>query len=370
MKKFLAFLCLVVIVLIFPITLLGTVAKYRLFTAPAIKQIVRTSRVAEYLPELIATAMTSAGGTAEADLTALDSAAAEELVTTALPPEDVYVITDQTIDAVGTWFTTDKPIEQLDLKIDLSKLKQNLAPAIGERLNVYLKDLPTCDANTTPTSFSSIDSINAETMTEVDCLPVNFDISTMFNGNDQIVGDVVMQNVPDQLTTDTIITEQLKDSNISIQSLNNTANQLRTSWRWLNIGIWIGWGVIGMSLLMMVLLRLRPAYAAFNWLGWTHFFLTLELIPVSLFLWFSPKFILPWLSTSINLTGLTIVNTALTKAMQLLTWPIIWTMVGTAVATVIFFILRLIIKHSSQPNAQTPAVATPPATTGAQPPPQ
>lgn len=330
MKKFLAVLLTLFILVLFPIVLISTLTRYWLLTAPTIKHIIRSSEVGENLPSIALVYVKSEESSLPIDETALT-----ELAATAFTPDVIYTLTDSIVDTIGSWWGTNKPIEQLNLLIDLRPAKQQLAPALDEYFNKLTQNLPPCDLTALTDEFNPLSG---------DCaLP------------DLPLKDMVLQNIPDTINVQDLLQQQIVPNGNSAQLvlLNQQINQYRLYWKWLQWAIWVGWGVIGLFLLFIVLLRLRPDFTPFSWLGWLHLLVTIELAPLVVVVWLAPQFVLPWISGTFDVTIISVINKALTALLAVYLWPLIWVLLGTFVGSVIWFIVRAIVKHHrSQPIAQ------------------
>lgn len=322
MKKFLAVLLTLFILVLFPIVLISTLTRYQLLTAPTIKHIIRSSEVGENLPNIALAYVKSE----EASLP-IDEGALTELAATAFTPNMIYALTDSIVDTVGSWWSTDKPIEQLNLLIDLRPAKQQLAPALDEYFNKLMQNLPPCNLTVLTDEFNPLSS---------DCaLP------------DLPLKDMVLENIPETINVQDVLQQQIVPNGDSAQLvlLNQQINQFRLYWKWLQWAIWIGWGVIGLFLLFIVLLRLHPGFSPFNWLGWLHLLMTIEVAPIVVVVWLAPQFVLPWISGTFDVTIISVINKALTALLAIYLWPLIWVLIGTFVGSVIWFIIRGIVKH-------------------------
>lgn len=294
MKKFLAGCCAFISLVLFPIVLLGTITIYWTFTPTTIKQVIHASEVGENLPSLIVAMMADEGGGNEE----FDLAATAELVSDTFSADDVYGLIDPLVDGIGTWFSTDKPIEQLDLTINISNLKVKLIPAIEE--------------------------MDTAAMT-----------------------DEVTKNIPDTVNVQDLLQEQLVQTGGAGQLalVNQQIDLYRTYWGALHWIVWLGWAVIGLCSLCMALLRLHPGYAPFGWLAWVTLLQLVELVPVTLLVWLAPRFILPWISGSFDSVIVTVIDQASSALLATYLWPLVWVMIGLFVSTLIWFIIRGLVKH-------------------------
>lgn len=322
MKKFLAVVLTLLILVLFPIVLISTLTRYWLLTAPTIKHIIRSSEVGENLPSIALAYVKSE----EASLP-IDEGALTELAAAAFTPDMIYTLTDSIVDTVGNWWGTDKPIEQLNLLIDLRPAKQQLAPALDGYFNKLTQNLPPCDLTVLTDEFNPLSG---------DCALPNLPLK-----------DMVLQNIPETINVQDVLQQQLVPNGDSTQLvlINQQINQFRLYWKWLQWAIWIGWGVIGLCLLFIVLLRLHPGFAPFSWLGWLHLLMTIELAPMVVVVWLAPQFILPWITNTLDATFVAVINNALTVLLAVYLWPLIWVLFGTFIGSVIWFILRAVVKH-------------------------
>ncbi len=341
MKKFLAGFFAFIILVLFPIVLLSTITIYWVFTPSTIKKVIHASEVGENLPGLIVAMANQDENSGDTDV-----AATAELVSTTFSADDVYGLTDPLVDGVGTWFGTDKPIEQLDLTVNISNLKTKLSPAIAEQINSSGMELPACDLNI----------FEFDTGTFGDS-----GIATNFNCPTDSAGftNELMKNIPDTINVQDLLQEQLVKNGGADQLtlVNQQVELFRTYWGALHWIVWIGWTVIGFCFLFIILLRLHPGYAPFGWLAWMELLKLLELIPVILTVWLAPRFILPWISGSFDSVIVTVINNASSAFLATYLWPLIWVAAGLLASTVFWFIIRAIVKHhisKNQPPQPTP----------------
>lgn len=310
MKKFLAVVCILIIVGLFPVLLLGTVAKYRLLNATAFKQIVHISRVGDYVPQLIAQRLADQTSH-DNDFTtsdnpfaqAMNPALIEELVGQALTPDTVYVIVDQVIDTLAAWWHTDQPIENIPLVIHL-----NLGTDIAHGL-----------------------------------------LGNLFGGLD----------IPTDINVQEILQKRAAEDPAQWKMLNERATQLR---RWAGLAkqlLWTGWGVIGLCLISLILLRHRPFYSVFGWLGWTHLFMALSSVPAIAGVWITPQLVTPWINTSTDTSVLQIVEALLNALTQRLVWPMVWVSAGILALGIIWLVVCLIVKANTKPKPAPSQAATP-----------
>lgn len=319
MKKFLAGCCAFISLVLFPIVLLSTITIYWVFTPSTIKKIVYASEIGENLPSLIVAMMADKGGGNEE----FDIAATAELVGNTFSADDVYGLIDPLVDGIGTWFNTDKPIEQLDLTINISNLKAKLIPAISEQIKA-----------------SAVEEVDTAAMT-----------------------DEVTKNIPDTVNVQDLLQEQLVQTGGAGQLalVNQQIDLYRTYWGALHWIVWLGWAVIGLCSLCMALLRLRPGYAPFGWLAWVTLLQLVELVPVTLLVWLAPRFILPWISGSFDSVIVTVLDQASSALLATYLWPLVWVMIGLFVSTIIWFIIRGLVKHHVTHTSQPAAPATTPS---------
>ena len=334
MKKFLAVVLALIIILLYPILLISTMTLYRLFTPTTIKQIIRASELGEQLPSLVVSYMENNQETEGAEVL-LDTTTTAEFVSTAFSPATVYGLTDTLVDAVGRWWGTDQPIERLDLQLDISSAKQQLVPAINERFGQFTQDLPLCDSTTDPGAVTT-GELDFSTMFTMTCLPATMSF-----------GEALTQNIPNTVNAQDLLQQQVVASggNAQLALINQQVDQYRLYWKWLHWVIWLGWGTIGLFFIFIILLRLHPRFTPFGWLGWLHVFMTIEVGPIVLLVWLAPRFILPWITGTFDTTIVEIINNALTALLAVYLWPLIWVMVGTAAASIIWFIIRVLVKH-------------------------
>ncbi|MBI4407622.1 MAG: hypothetical protein HY565_03940 [Candidatus Kerfeldbacteria bacterium] len=344
MKKFLAGFLAFIILVAFPIVLLSTITIYWVFTPGTIKKIIHASEIGENLPGLIlALAADQAENSAEFDITAT-----AEFVGTTFSAEDVYGLTDPLVDGVGSWFGTDKPIEQLDLTVNITNLKTKLAPAIAEQINSSGMELPTCDFNMFEFDTGAFDDSG---------IPADFNCPTDSAG----FTDELMKNIPDTVNVQDLLQEQLvKNGGASQLALvNQQVDMFRTYWGALHWIVWIGWAMIGFCFLLIILLRLHPGYAPFGWLAWLKLLQILELLPVTLMVWLAPRFILPWISGSFDSVIVAVINKASSALLATYLWPLIWVVAGLLTSTIVWFIIRAIVKHHITGKNQPPQSAPP-----------
>lgn len=303
MKKFLAGCCAFISLVLFPIVLLSTITIYWVFTPSTIKKIVHASEIGENLPDLIVAMVEDQDSSNEE----FDLAATAELVGNTFSADDVYGLIDPLVDGIGTWFNTDKPIEQLDLTVNITNLKVKLVPAIAEQV-----------------SQSEMEGVDSMGFT-----------------------DELMKNIPDTVNVQDLLQEQLVQTGGAGQLtlVNQQIDLYRTYWGALHWIVWLGWAVIGLCSLCMVLLRLRPGYAPFGWLAWVTLLQLVELVPVTLLVWLAPRFILPWISGSFASVIVTVIDQASSALLATYLWPLVWVMIGLFVSTIILFIIRSLVKH-------------------------
>lgn len=339
MKKFFAGLFAFIILVLFPIVLLSTITIYWVFTPSTIKTIIHTSQVGENLPGVIV-AMAAQQGS--------DASTAADFISTTFNANDVYSLTDPLVDGVGTWFNTDKPIEQLDLTINVTDLKTKLAPAITTQINASGVSLPDC---------GTIDMSGATFANGLDDA-----IKSACATSTTSLSDQIMQKIPDTINIKDQLQQQLTKNSTGDQlaMVNQQVNLIRWYWQVLHWVVWIGWVVIGCGLLFIVLLRLHPGYTPFGWLAWLELLKFFELIPITLAVWLAPQFILPWISGSFSNAVLTVVNKALSALLNVYLWPLALTMGGLCVSSIFWFIIRGLVKHHITHKTQPPI--TQPAT--------
>lgn len=334
MKKFLAVLLALAVLVLFPIVLVSTLTLYRLFTPSTIKHVIRASEVGENLPTVVLSFMeqsqeAESNGETEIEL---DPETTKTFISAAFAPETVYGLTDAIVDAIGRWWGTNQPIEQLDLELDLSKAKQQLAPAINEQFGVYTQELPLCDG-TIPTGSSELDF---STMFNITCVSAGSSF-----------GDAMTGNIPNTVNAQELLQQQIVATGGAAQLtfVNQQVDQYRLYWKWLHWLVWIGWGTIGLFLLFIVLLRLRPGFAPFGWLGWLHVLMTIEVAPILLVVWLAPQFLLPWISGTFDTAIVDVIQNALTALFAVYLWPLLWVTIGTFVSIIIWFMIRAVVKH-------------------------
>lgn len=312
MKKFLAVVCALIILGLFPITLLSTIAKYRVFTATATKQLVRSSQIGEQLPNLVATKWASNSNNT------MTTAEAEDFLAKALPPATVYKITDQSIDVIAHWWSTDARIEDLPLVLDLSVVQENFKLGNGLFLD-WLR----------------------------------------LSGGDLTLPSTMEINVQE------ILQERATENPTQFAGINQQITLMRQWSKFIGNFLWFGWALLSLCLLSIILLRHRPSYAIFGWLGWVTCLCALEIVPLMIGLWFLPGLITPWLNTSLEPAQLTVLIGLLTTLAKALLWPMVWVSGGLMLGAIISWIIRGIMKHnSSQPPAASPlpvAATTPPS---------
>ena len=303
MKKFLAGFFAFIILVLFPIVLLSTITIYWVFTPDTIKKVIHASEIGENLPGLIV-AMAADQGENSAEF---DVAATADLVGQAFSSADVYAITDSLVDSIGAWFMTDKPLEKLDLTINITNLKAKLIPAISEQI-----------------STAAVEGVDTAAIT-----------------------DEVTKNIPDTVNVQDLLQQQLvaNSGGYQLTVINQQIDQYRTYWGLLRWVVWIGWVVIGLNLLWIVLLRLRPGYTPFGWMAVMSLLKLFELIPVTLAVWLAPQFILPWVSGSFDSVIVTVINKASSALLATYLWPLIWVVVGLLISSIYWFTIRAIIKH-------------------------
>src|SRR3989338_9134567 len=144
MKKFLAVLLTLLILVLFPVILLVTITRYWLLTPQTFKQIIWTSTVAENLPSIIVSLLEQDQPTNEVGELGIDLTGTAEAVAGTVSPEEIYTITDSLIDGVSTWWGTTQPIEQLEVMISVTNLKSKISSAITEQLKQSGMTIP-CD---------------------------------------------------------------------------------------------------------------------------------------------------------------------------------------------------------------------------------
>lgn len=311
MKKFLAVVCALIILGLFPITLLSTIAKYRVFTATATKQLVRSSQVGEQLPALIAAKW------ADNSNETMTTAEAEDFLTKALPPTTVYKITDQSIDVIAQWWSTDARIEDLPLVLDLSVVQENFKLGNGLFLD-WLR----------------------------------------LSGGDLTLPSTMEVNVQE------ILQERATENPTQFAGINQQITLMRQWSKFIGNFLWFGWALLGLCLLSIILLRHRPTYAMFGWLGWVACLCALEIVPLMIGLWFLPGLITPWLNTSLEPAQLTVLMGLLTTITRTLLWPMVWVSGGLMLGAIISWIIRGIMKH----HARSPMTAATTITPTTQPP--
>ncbi len=283
MKKFIAGLSVFIILVVYPLTLLVTVVRYTILKPPVVKQVIRASHLGEEFPQLVADTIAERSSNEESG-----SVNTEQLVNTTLTPADVYGVTDQIVDVTATWLGTNQPIEEMDLRISTGPLKAKLL--------------------------------------------------------ENVKGEVNLDFIPDELTMQDLLQQQDGVTTDQLHQWNKTVDQLRDGARSLFFGMWIGWGIIAFCLLLIILLRFKPVSGLFSWLGWTSLLMTMELIPLTIFIWLAPGWILPWISGAVDTTIVNMLNAALGEVMQHLIWPLCWVMGGTFLISITSFILRIVLK--------------------------
>ncbi len=234
MKNFFATLCVLVVVVLFPFVLLGTVIQTRVLTTPALKALVRTSDIGGQLPDLIVAKMQesmereqqSSNGEENngSGPSAEEVAQKKEEIAKALPPETVNGLFDQVIDAGAIWWKNDAALEVFPLVLNIAPYKDAVKPLLQDT------ELVTNDDGTLP------DTIDLQSILTTEA-----------------------QNKPDDFTK----------YNEQITQARNTSRQVR-------LFIIIGWVVIVLSLLGIVLLVREPKERVAKWFGWTGVVLLLE----------------------------------------------------------------------------------------------
>ncbi len=251
MKNFFAAVCVFVILFLFPLVLIATVAQTQLSGPVALKQLVRDAQIAEQIPDLIVAKMQeSTEGEQEvseeeneSDKQGVINTRAQ--IANALPPTTVNTIFDQVIDSGAVWWKSGDPLEEFPLVINIAPYKDEVQPLLK----------------------------NTELITNEDgSLPDTIDLSALLQ--------IEAQNKPDEFLK---YNEQITQARESIA-------------RALTLTI-IGWVVIALSLVGIGLLIRTPGERVAQWFGWTGAVLFLEAVVLLALVYFFPSFIEPLISS-------------------------------------------------------------------------
>jgi hypothetical protein len=166
----------------------------------------------------------------------------------------------------------------------------------------------------------------------------------------------VLDNIPDEVNLQDTIQENVAGDAWRMQQLNDQIIQLREMARLSKLLLWVGWGIVALCLLLLLLLRAKPVYAMFGWLGMTLLFLVLEVGLSLLGVWSLPQLsdlsLLLFDTTNAQITEavLALVTAILETVAARLFWPLLWAMVVLAAAMVISFILRALLHRQLHPK--------------------
>ncbi len=248
MKNFLAVVCVLIIIFLFPLVTLLTVVQFQLSGVENLQQLVREAKIAEQLPDLIITKMQESEGGSEEGLSEEEILSnAQGVMNTraqianALPPETVNAIFDQVIDSGATWWKSGDSLEKFPLVINIAPFKDEVKPLLK----------------------------NTELITDDDGeLPDTIDLQALLT--------IESQNKPDEFVK---YNEQITQARESIGAA-----------RTLTI---IGWIVIGLSLLGIGLLVRTPVERVAHWFGWVGVIAVLQTATLLAAAYFLPSFIQP-----------------------------------------------------------------------------
>ena len=254
MKIFFAVVCVLVIIFLFPFTVLGTILQSQVLTASSMKQIVRSSNIAEQLPDLIVSKMQESmeqqgeSGDSEngAGPTEDEIADMKHQIADALPPETVNAIFDQVIDDGAAWWKSGDSLEEFPLVINIAPFKDEIKPLLQGT------ELITNEDGSLP------DTINLRSLLQIEA-----------------------QNKPDEFV-----------------KYNEQITQARTVVKQARTLTMIGWIVIGLCLLGIGLLIRTPGERVAKWFGWTGVMVLMQSLVLFAVAYFFPSFIRPLLGTS------------------------------------------------------------------------
>lgn len=292
MKKFLAGLLVFIILVVYPATLLMTVLRYAVLQPETVKTLIHESQLGELLPSIIAESDESQATQPETSVPAIQ---AETLIESTLQPETVYTVTDQIVDAVALWINTDAPIEELDIRISTGQIKAQLLESSH--------------------------------------------------------GEADLSFLSDELTTQDLLKQTDNAGPEQLRNLNEQLNQLRSTIRQVFMWMWISWGIILVCLLLIILLRHRPGFVVLGWYGWTTLFMTLEVIPLVVTLWFAPQWILPWISGNNSPATMDVIERGITALFRMMMFPISMAMVATGLLAILLLVLKSVLKHHQKTSA-------------------
>ncbi len=360
MKKFLAVLCALFILVLWPLLLLGTIAQQRLFTAVAVKQLIRASQLGERLPELLIKSWQAeqtsgiTGGQVDDGIVedntnplmaGIDPERTQELLKQALPPQDFYAITDNTVSTVANWWHTTEAIEDLPLVVDLGVVKQNFTPVVVSALDNYLTKLPTCSEEELAQLKTGEDGLpNLMVMT---CKPAGLTLDSYRaqGWSDNLFGQIFLFAVPDQIDVGLILQKQSQENPGEFRIYNERLQQLRQQSKLAKKALLLGWLLLALAAISIILLRHRPWFITFGWFGWLLLVMTLQCLAVATVLKFLAPAVLPWISGSVDVAVLEMISDILEIITKALTAPLWWVALATGVASIACLVLRFIGKH-------------------------
>lgn len=345
MKKFLAVACVLIVAVLWPTILIGTIAQQRLFTAEMAKQLIRDSQIGERLPKLIIASWLADGSGEDNPLgTGIDPAQTQDLLEQALPPEDLYTITDEAITTTATWWHTGAPLEKLPLVLDFGVIKENLTPVVVQSFEKYIEELPVCSAE--ELNYLTYDQDGLPDFSTMSCRPEGLTLDNYRDKgwSDHLLAQILLFEVPTEINIQTMLQEQAESNPTQVQIYNQQIDQLRQGSQIARLFLWFGWGVIALSLVVVMLLRHRPLFSMFGWLGAIGIIVTLETLLPALFGWFLPQFISFWLKNISDPFVAELLGDVLTNAVYTLVHPLWWVAIATAIFSVVCFVTRGIIK--------------------------
>lgn len=372
MRKFFAALFAIGFVLLAPIVIPATVIQLRVFTPSSFKQFVRSAQLGERLPQIAASFIASQAneegeGIGEIFQQFGGQVLFEKAISSVFPPADVYAILDVVIDKGFVWWQSGKPIQDLDLRIDLSSAKQRLGPIVLDAIQNQIQQLPICSDE----DLNAIQNQEGGDIFSLSCKPEGFNLDSLqqagFSTNQ--LTQAVLVSVPDQFDVHEFFKQMAESDPQQLQQVNQSIDTARQTVGMIVLVLRILQVVVLVCFLMVGLLRLLPGRAFFTWIAWILFIPGVEVTVFSALLVYVPQFVEQQIVANNPEFGQIIPVTAVVQSLiRVFSITTLWIGVGLVGVGVVLFVFSRFLKKKMKSAPLVPASAPTAASVSVPPP--